>query len=903
MLGIFYKNKGTISVFLTLILLPVLLVGGMTVDASRIWMSKAVISDAGEMAMNAGLAQYNEKLHDEYGLLVMEKSPEDMEDDLEAFFNGSLNGTGMPGTGEYKRILDLLTKNFEAMNVEGSEIYQTEVEKQQILEYMKYRAPVCLTELVIKKIKELKDTKKMTEAMEAEMEFSEAMEDCQNEFQGAKDALDVLDRAINSFPSSETIKTELSNTEKDYKEIVSKCLLMRAAIQKYDQKSTDTDMKEMAEQFIRAAKAVDLTTPYSSVSFNKYISSMYYRNTVEALGGIDKLLQDYDAAQAEQDNLSGEGESEGEQEGQEEQTGGEGSGSGSEERENLEDIVKNYNEQKTRIDGYSNTLLSTAKNYVDSHSGALSGYWNTADTATQAARAANDKLKKVREKLKKAQEKFTVWEEKNEALKSAGKSGEMDKGVEHYREFFFDSAGEGKSNLEELEKLINDVQEDKSYFDKWKDILEKEKFFGQSIAKVDSVNQVNKYRGEAEQAVSGVEAQYSSLETARGTYISNYEHTDASNPYSLKPIHNQPFYIKLQEYCQEPDDSQSQQEQSEANDRLNQSKTAGEEAKKADSYPTFNWSSADGTLPSVKLRESEENASKAKDKLTDLNTSGNVKSNRKNVLSKFKESIRAANSFLDAVDRIVADGAENLYVAEYAMQMFSYYNVNKNNGAAKAEREIIGISGYSLKEHKAYQAECEYILWGKEKSQDNIKSTVMMIFGIRLLFNSFFAFTDVAINEAATTMAASIAGAAPYLIPIVEIVIKLGFAGVETANDISKLKQGYGVTIFKDSSTWATGGGDNTKNVTFDYSEYLRVFLNLSLLAGKEVGILARIADCIQVNRTDTDLLNGYTMIALEAKVSSRTTFMRKISDWGGSGAWGFPDDTYTIKYQSILGY
>ncbi|MCI8584123.1 MAG: hypothetical protein HFH13_13485 [Dorea sp.] len=901
MLGIFYKNKGTISVFLTLILLPVLLVGGMTVDASRIFMSKIVISDAGEMAMNAGLAQYDEELHDEYGLLVMEQSPEAMQDELEAFFSGSLNGTGMPNTGDYQKILDLLTKSFDAINVQGSEIYQTEVEKQQILEYMKYRAPVCLTELVIDKIKELKDTKKMTEAMEAEMDFSEAMKDCQDEFQGAKETLDVLDGAINSFPSSETIKTELSNTEKDYKEIVAKCLLMRAAIQRYEQKSTDTDMKEMAEQFIKAAKVVDLTSPYSSVSFNKYMNSMYYKNTVEALGGIDKLLQDYDAAQAEQENEnpSGEGNSEGETEAQ-------GNESGNEERGNLEDIVKNYKEQETRIEGYSNTLLSAAKNCVDSHSGALNGYWNTANTAAQAARAANDKLKKVKEKLKKAQEKFAEWESKNEALKSVGKSGEMDEEVEKYRKFFFDSAGEGKSNLEELEKLITDVQKNKNAFDKWKDILEKEKFFGQSITKVQPVNQVNKYRSEAENYVSGVEAQYSSLETARGKYISNYEHTDASNPYNVKSIHNQPFYIKLQEYCQEPDDSKSQQEQNEANDKLNQSKEAGEEAKKADSYPTFDWSLAGMALPSSKLSN---HASEAKDKLANLNTSGNVKSNQKDVLSKFKEAIKEANSFLDAIDRVVEKGAENLYIAEYAMQMFSYYTVNKDDGTARPDGDIIGISGYSLKEHKAYQAECEYILWGKEKSQENIRNTVMMIFGIRLLFNSFFSFTDKTINGTAESMAIAITGAAPYLEPIVKVVIKLGFAGVETASDISKLKQGYGVIIFKDSATWSSFPhfGDNTlkdkRKIRFDYSEYLRVFLNLSLLAGNETGILARIADCIQVNQPDMDLLKGYTMISVEAKVSSRTTFMRKISDWGGNGAWGFPDDTYTITYQSILGY
>ena len=157
-------------------------------------------------------------------------------------------------------------------------------------------------------------------------------------------------------------------------------------------------------------------------------------------------------------------------------------------------------------------------------------------------------------------------------------------------------------------------------------------------------------------------------------------------------------------------------------------------------------------------------------------------------------------------------------------------------------------------------------------------------------------------------MATTIAGGwAPYLIPIIKVVIKLGFAGVETANDITKIKQGYGVVIVKKTDTWATVPymGDNTKKkyMTLDYSEYLRVFLNISYLAKKEAGILGRIADCIQANQPDMNLLEGYTMLSVQAEVSSRTTFMRKISDWSGSGAWGFPDDTYTISYQSILGY
>ena len=121
---------------------------------------------------------------------------------------------------------------------------------------------------------------------------------------------------------------------------------------------------------------------------------------------------------------------------------------------------------------------------------------------------------------------------------------------------------------------------------------------------------------------------------------------------------------------------------------------------------------------------------------------------------------------------------------------------------------------------------------------------------------------------------------------------------------MTKLKQGYGVTILKDSSTWVTlNSGDNTQGITFDYSEYLRVFLNVSIANGHGSDVLVRIADCIQVNEPGINLQNSYTMLAVKSEVSTRTTFMRRISDWGGSGGWGFPEDSYTVTYQSILGY
>lgn len=884
----FQKTKGTISVFLTLILLPVLIFGGMTTDASRIYMSKAVISDAGEMAMNAGLAQYNEILHDAYGLLAMDKPPEAMKSELKQYFNGSLNGTGLPGAEDYDKILELLEKKFEAINVQGSEIYRTEVEKQQILEYMKYRAPVCLTELVVEKLKELKNTKQMIEAMQAQMDFSEAMEDCQGLFEETKAALDVLDGKINAFPASETIKDELSNAQKDYKEIVAKCLLMRAAIQNYDKKAPDTNKKLLEEQFIEHAKKVDLSKPYDPDTFENYIASMYYKNAITALGELDG---------DEESEESGEGEEGEEGEGQEGEEG---------EPEEVGGFSAEYEEQAKRIEGYANTLLETAKGKADIHTAQLSQYWATTAEAAEAAGNCCEKLEDLKEKLKKAESEFFKWSEKNDALKALGKdTGSMDSEVDEYREFFSD--GDGKKDVASLQVLLDSVQEDKNYFEEWRKILESEKFFGKPIATTPSQEQLSHYNSNAKNAVSGIEANYSSLEETRGKYIAYYECADTSNPYSRKEIYDDPFYVRIREYCQEQSESSSSKEkEKEANEKLDDSKEAGEAAKSQEGYPQFHWSDSEEArqvqLPSSQL---ENDASKVGEELADLASDGNVKKNRRSVLQKFRESMQSAATFLNAVDRLAEKALENLYIAEYAMQMFSYYTVGMEDGQNRADADIISLSGYGMTGRPAYRAECEYILWGKQESQQNIQDTIMLIFGIRLLFNSFFAFTDGTIDGIALASASLIAGLAPYLVPVIKVVVKLGFAGVETANDIERLKQGYGVAIIKNARNWATApySGDSALGVTFDYSEYLRVFLNVSLIDGKEAGILGRIADCIQVNEPGTNLLESYTMISLYAEVSSKTTFMRKVSDWSGSGAWGFPDDTYTITYQSVLGY
>ena len=73
-------------------------------------------------------------------------------------------------------------------------------------------------------------------------------------------------------------------------------------------------------------------------------------------------------------------------------------------------------------------------------------------------------------------------------------------------------------------------------------------------------------------------------------------------------------------------------------------------------------------------------------------------------------------------------------------------------------------------------------------------------------------------------------------------------------------------------------------------------------MLGDYTPVLARIGDCIQVNTgADTDITKLYTMLSVQATVTNRTTFMRKIADWSGTG-WQY-GDRYSIEYKSVLGY
>lgn len=163
------RIKGSISILLVIILLPMMTFSAIIVDMSRVNMAKEVMSSAGDLAMNTALANYDTILKDVYGLFAMSQAAgqteEELKKEITSYFAKTISSYGVVSEedaddyvsqimGDWDVLLngvstDSLSDFLQLENIDvtpekvkGSSLANSNVMRKQIVEYMKYRAPV-----------------------------------------------------------------------------------------------------------------------------------------------------------------------------------------------------------------------------------------------------------------------------------------------------------------------------------------------------------------------------------------------------------------------------------------------------------------------------------------------------------------------------------------------------------------------------------------------------------------------------------------------------------------------------------------------------------------------------------------------------------------------------------------
>ncbi len=877
-------RRGTISVFLTLILLPTVVFAGLMTDAVRIYQSQSLVSEAGELAMNAGLSCYNTELKDHYGMLVMDQTPEEMQKMLEQYFVNTIQASGLDGAEHVSSLLDLRSEKFEAKSVPGAEIYLPEVEKQQILEYMKYRAPVCIGEELLEKIEQIKNTQKQADAVEAQLDFSETMEDLQEACEAANKAIrEYCAEAEDKTPEIDAanINPDINKAEEPLTKAV-RYFFMLDIMERYDEKDDAEDFMESMRHYNEfadtlsdyvRADADDLET-----YFEPYLTCLYYRNHIPD-ENLEALVEQKKEAVSEA------------------------------EAKNLQETYDAYRQKQAVLSAYVLSMSQAAEEYRKEAWNGIGGWYARIVIAQERIDTAIKKVGALKKSLGSAQNAHGSWKGKIDLLSEGEQKTNMNAEAAEYEHLL---------DEEKLDALLQKLEHNKNSLDGIRTALEANTFCGFSMTMILNEEQTKEIR----EKISGWGCRMPrimedgsakirrELEDDTLRFVSaNYVKTEVSGENGMSSIRSDDFYKQLQEICRKAPETPQAKEDKQTTDDLLQKAAAAFDS--ITDLEDINWKEVEATLPSTCIRglalEPENDDGKRYVLPNDADTG---KSGRKKAIASAKNTVRGLSGFLDELNRLAEETLENLYLTEYGMQMFSYYTVDK-----EADGETVGVikdprslSGDKLSNNKLYRSEVEYMLWGEQKAQKNVENTRLLLYGIRMVTNLIYAFSDSGLRAAITPMAIAMSCGVAFLVPVFSALLKVAVAGAETVLDVGALMRGENVPLFKDARNGQIrlrgmpGRPGTDRSVKVNYREYLTIFLFIRTLGSAEAKTLVRIADCIQLN-TETDLTKGYTMLAVSARVKSRTTFLKKAAELPDGGAGRSVSDWYVISYQSVLGY
>lgn len=171
--------KGAVTVMVTLLLIPAILVSGTGVDLVRLYAAKSTLQDANLLAANSALAQYDALLQDLYGLFGVMQSDHEFATMVDSYLQTAVLGEDWfnrdLGTFQLFYGSDLETTGI--VPKAGQNLGNTDVLRRQIEEYAKLRAPVIVVEEVLDKLDTFEKVQEDAKIIKEKLEVDDKVED------------------------------------------------------------------------------------------------------------------------------------------------------------------------------------------------------------------------------------------------------------------------------------------------------------------------------------------------------------------------------------------------------------------------------------------------------------------------------------------------------------------------------------------------------------------------------------------------------------------------------------------------------------------------------------------------------------------------------------------------------
>lgn len=187
---LFHNCKGAVTVMVTLLLIPSILVSGTGVDLARIYTAKSIVQDANQLAANSVLASYEALLQDLYGLFGVMSGGVDPDSYIEQAVMG---GDWDKGMGTFQVFYGSNLNPAVLTPAPGQSLGNVPVLRRQIEEYSKFRAPPIIAELLMSKLEIFEKIKEDAKVIKKKMEVDDGVEELEKYYKKIYDHVQELE--------------------------------------------------------------------------------------------------------------------------------------------------------------------------------------------------------------------------------------------------------------------------------------------------------------------------------------------------------------------------------------------------------------------------------------------------------------------------------------------------------------------------------------------------------------------------------------------------------------------------------------------------------------------------------------------------------------------------------------
>lgn len=245
MIKFFSKTKGVVSVFLVIILVPMMVISALFVDASRVQLAGSVAASAGDLTLNTALTDYDSLLKDMYGLFATAQDTDDLYEKLEDYYKTCIISAGVSSTDADSYVNQIMSQlGLVADNKNTNDILNMEVTdftvskrsdtsfanasilKDQVVNFMKYRAPINTGLGFLSSLNSFTTLSKQTELVDKRTEYYKEQQTVMEAAQSAWKYINEYNKSgfVSDVDYFSNMKNNFDEYENEYKNLAKKVI-------------------------------------------------------------------------------------------------------------------------------------------------------------------------------------------------------------------------------------------------------------------------------------------------------------------------------------------------------------------------------------------------------------------------------------------------------------------------------------------------------------------------------------------------------------------------------------------------------------------------------------------------------------------------------------------------------